>query len=122
MSTRIASKRIYAPSEPGDGCRVLVDRIWPRGVRKADAAIDHWLKDVAPSKTLRQWFGHDPERFAEFRRRYQTELDNNRDAVDELIDLARQNSALTLIYAARDSEHNHAVVLADYLQQQLESS
>lgn len=122
MSTRITSKRIYEPGEPGDGCRVLVDRMWPRGVRKADAAIDHWLKDVAPSKALRQWFGHDPERFAEFRRRYRTELDNNRDTVNELIELARRNNTLTLVYAARDSEHNNAVVLADYLQQQLESS
>lgn len=122
MSTRIASKRIYEPSEPGDGCRVLVDGIWPRGVRKADAAIDHWLKDVAPSKALRQWFGHDPKRFAEFRRRYRAELDNNRDAVNELIELARDNNTVTLIYAARDNEHNNAVVLAEYLQQQLESS
>lgn len=119
MSIRIACKRIYEPAGPGDGYRVLVDRVWPRGLRKAEAAIDYWLQDVAPSKSLRQWFGHEPKRFAEFRRRYHAELDDNRDAVNALIEMARDNSSLTLIYAARDSEHNNAVVLADYLQQRL---
>jgi len=116
MGARIQTKRIYAPVEAGDGCRILVDRVWPRGLRKTDANLDHWLKGIAPSTELRKWFNHDPARFTEFRRCYQMELDNNPDAVQQLLELSRQHDCLTLLYAARDSEHNHAVVLADYLQ------
>ena len=107
-------KRVYESPAPDDGGRVLVDRLWPRGLRKADAAIDAWLKDVAPSHELRRWFGHDPERWAEFRRRYKAELARNAAALDELRAMARRGR-LTLIYAARDEAHNQAVVLKEIL-------
>lgn len=105
----IALKRAYEEPEPGDGTRVLIDRMWPRGVKKEQARIDVWLRDVAPSTELRQWFGHDPERWAEFRERYRTELKGS-PALAELRKLARQGK-VTLVYAARDEQHNNAVVL-----------
>ena len=107
-------KRAYAPPARADGTRVLVDRLWPRGLRKADAAVDLWLKDVAPSHELRRWFGHDPERWAEFRRRYKAELAHNSAAVAELRSLARRGP-LTLLYSAHDEAHNQAVVLKEVL-------
>ena len=110
----IKVKRIYEPAELGDGFRVLVDRIWPRGVRKDEAAVDLWLKDVAPSTALRRWFGHDPGRWAEFRRRYRAELQERPDALALLRDKAAAG-AVTLGYAARDPEHNNAVALKDVL-------
>lgn len=106
-------KRAYEPPSDTDGTRVLVDRLWPRGLEKHKAAIDVWLKDVAPTTELRKWFGHDPARWTEFRRRYRDELVGN-SAVDELHALMKQGR-VTLIYAARDQEHNEAVVLRDYL-------
>ncbi len=105
-------KRAYEPPSAEDGTRVLVDRLWPRGLRKSDAAIDRWLKEVAPSTELRRWFGHDPGRWNEFRRRYQAELSHKRDLLNELRTLA-QKGRLTLVYAARDELHNEAVVLRD---------
>ena len=111
-------KRAYEPPSAGDGTRVLVDRLWPRGVSKADIAIDLWLKDVAPSTELRRWFGHDPERWDEFRRRYQTELADKAEPLKELQAYARKGT-LTLIYAARDEAHNEAVVLRDLLVRRL---
>ena len=110
----LALKRAYEPASPADGTRVLVDRLWPRGVDKQHAAIDEWMKDIAPSTALRKWFGHDPARWAEFRRRYEAELAEN-PAVGQLRDLARKGP-VTLIYAARDEAHNQALVLRDYLQ------
>jgi len=107
-------KRAYEPPSPGDGVRVLVDRLWPRGLRKADAAIDRWLKELAPSAELRRWFGHDPDRWDEFRRRYRSELSAHTDLLDELRTLAR-TGPLTLVYAARDERHNDAVVLREVL-------
>ncbi|HEX4327972.1 MAG TPA: DUF488 domain-containing protein [Burkholderiales bacterium] len=104
-----AIKRIYEPAAPADGLRVLVDRLWPRGIKKADAQLDHWLKEVAPSTALRLWFGHAPERFAEFSQRYEAELAGN-PAIAELRKLGR-GSPVTLLYGARDPEVNHAVVL-----------
>lgn len=117
-STRAAIriKRIYEPAAPGDGARVLVDRLWPRGMRKEDAAIALWLKEVAPTPELRKWFGHDPARWQEFSRRYRAELAANPGAVARLAALAREGP-VTLLYAARDEAHNHAVVLAHYLRQ-----
>lgn len=112
MSVRI--KRIYDEPAGGDGCRVLVDRLWPRGVSKEKAALDVWLKDVAPSPELRTWFGHEPERFEEFSARYKSELDGN-PAVGELRGLMKEHSSVTLLYAARDTKVNHAAVLAEYL-------
>ncbi len=110
----IRLKRAYAPPSDEDGVRVLVDRLWPRGLRKSDAAIDHWLKDIAPSAELRRWFGHDPERWPEFRRRYRAELARKRDMLEELRRIARERP-LTLVYAARDELHNDAVVLRDVI-------
>ena len=107
-------KRAYSPASPEDGTRVLVDRLWPRGVRKADAAIDQWMKEMAPSTELRQWFAHDPSRWDEFQQRYRAELARNTDLVNELRTIA-QKGRLTLIYAARDEVHNDAVVLRDVL-------
>jgi uncharacterized protein YeaO (DUF488 family) len=111
MSFRI--KRIYDAAKPSDGRRVLVDRIWPRGVRKADAQLDDWIKDVAPSTRLRRWFGHDPERFAEFRRRYESELAGNA-AVPDLRALGKR-AKVTLLYSAHDPKFNQAVVLKSVL-------
>jgi uncharacterized protein YeaO (DUF488 family) len=107
-------KRAYEPPAQADGIRILVDRLWPRGVRKSDARIDRWLKDIAPSAELRRWFGHDPARWDEFRRRYRFELSAHTDLLNELRAIAREGQ-LTLIYAARDEEHNDAVVLRDLL-------
>jgi len=111
MSIRI--KRVYEPASDNDGYRVLVDRIWPRGVSKQQARLDEWDKDVAPSTELRTWFGHDPERFEEFRARYSAELKGN-PSVDGLRERGR-DGVLTLVYSAHDEEHNQAVVLRDVL-------
>jgi uncharacterized protein YeaO (DUF488 family) len=107
-------KRVYAPPEADDGTRILVDRIWPRGLSKGEAALTLWLREVAPSAALRKRFGHDPARWAEFQRRYRAELDANKASVERLRDLLQTGRA-TLLYAARDEKHNNAVVLADYL-------
>ena len=114
--TDVRLKRAYDPAEPGDGYRVLVDRLWPRGVSKERARLDEWARELAPSADLRTWFGHDPERFAEFERRYRTELAAHGEKVDELRRRAREGT-LTLVYAARDEEHNDAVVLAELLRE-----
>jgi uncharacterized protein YeaO (DUF488 family) len=112
----VAIKRVYDQPEAGDGTRILVDRLWPRGLSKERARVDIWLKEVAPSNDLRKWFGHDPEKFAEFRRRYVAELESEpgQGALARLRDLARQGP-VTLVFAAHDSEHNDAVVLRDLL-------
>jgi uncharacterized protein YeaO (DUF488 family) len=110
----IVAKRIYEPAKNTDGYRVLVDRLWPRGVSHQKAALGEWLKDIAPSTELREWFGHKPERFAEFKKRYHAELLNN-PAVKHLRDLTRQHKTITLLYAAHDPKINHAEVLVDYL-------
>lgn len=107
-------KRAYEPASPSDGERVLVDRLWPRGLSKDAARIDVWLKHVAPSDELRRWFGHDPHRFAEFRRRYRHEL-GREPAASLVAELARRAArrTVTLVFAAKDVEENNAVVLAD---------
>ncbi|MGE4339242.1 MAG: DUF488 domain-containing protein [Pigmentiphaga sp.] len=107
-------KRAYEPVEAADGRRILVDRLWPRGLSKDKAALDDWLKDIAPSTELRRWFGHDPERWTEFQRRYRAELKQRGDALDELRSLAREHT-VTLVYAAHDEDHNDAVVLRQVL-------
>ncbi len=107
-------KRAYERPSPDDGIRILVDRLWPRGVKKVNAAIDHWMKEIAPSTELRHWFGHDPGRWEEFQRRYAQELKRHQEQVDQLRSLARRG-VITLIYAARDQDHNEAVVLRDFL-------
>lgn len=111
-------KRVYDEPAKADGTRVLVDRIWPRGVRKDEAAIDEWLKEIAPSTELRKWFGHSPERWEEFRRRYEAELSENEDAVERLLDLCRKGD-VTLVYAARDDEHSNARVIKELLERRL---
>jgi uncharacterized protein YeaO (DUF488 family) len=109
----IETKRIYDEAEPTDGVRILVDRLWPRGVRKDKAALDHWCKDVAPTPGLRKWFDHRQDRFSEFKQRYLLELKSN-PAVPEILGNIGKRKA-TLLYGARDPQVNHAAVLADFL-------
>jgi uncharacterized protein YeaO (DUF488 family) len=111
---KLRIKRVYEPAEVTDGARVLVDRVWPRGVTKERAALDLWLKDIAPSSTLRKWFGHDPARWDAFRSRYLEELRADGEAVNRLRDLL-ERGPVTLIYAAHDDRHNHALVIQDYI-------
>jgi uncharacterized protein YeaO (DUF488 family) len=112
----IRLKRAYEKHAAADGTRVLIDRLWPRGVKKAEAAIDPWFRDLGPSTELRKWFGHDPARFAEFRRRYAAELKRQGELLDALLRIA-SDGRLTLVYSAHDEEHNDAVVLKDVLLQ-----
>jgi uncharacterized protein YeaO (DUF488 family) len=114
----IKLKRVYAPAEAADGRRFLVDRVWPRGIRKDAARVEAWLKEIGPSNELRTWFGHDPRRWAEFRRRYRRELDAHRDLLAPLLAAARQGD-ITLVYSARDEDHNQAVVIRDVLEELL---
>lgn len=120
---RIQTKRIYEGKARGDGYRALVDRLWPRGVSKEAAELDAWAKDVAPSPELRKAFARMPERFAEFRKAYTAELRANAGAMDGLLAAARASGkkTLTLLYASRDPDRNHALVLADALQARLKS-
>ena len=110
----IRTKRAYDPAARSDGRRFLVERLWPRGVKKQDLELDAWLKDVAPSTELRRWFGHKPERWKEFKRRYTKELDASSQALQPILD-ASKTHPVTLLYSARDVEHNGAIVLRDYL-------
>jgi uncharacterized protein YeaO (DUF488 family) len=121
MVPDVRVKRVYDPPGPDDGYRVLVDRLWPRGVSHDRAALGGWLKDVAPSPGLRTWWDHDPARLAEFTDRYRAELDHN-PAVATLVGVVRDHPRVTLVYAARDPHVNHAVVLRDYLLQQADQA
>jgi uncharacterized protein YeaO (DUF488 family) len=116
----IRLKRVYEPAASSDGYRVLIDRLWPRGVSRERAKLDAWERELAPSTELRKWFGHDPSRFDEFRRRHTEELRNERPRLTELRRRARHGT-LTLVYAARDAEYNDAVVLAEVLRRGLPS-
>lgn len=111
----IAIQRVYEPPSPDDGVRVLVDRVWPRGVSRDAADVVAWCKAVAPSTELRKWFAHDANKWPEFVARYHAELDANPDAVDELLAHAPQRGRLTLVYSAKDEQHNQAVALREYL-------
>jgi uncharacterized protein YeaO (DUF488 family) len=111
----IRLKRAYEPPDPSDGQRVLVERLWPRGVTKARAAIDLWLKDVAPSTELRKWFAHDPARWKQFQQRYRNELEKQEESVALLRRMSRQGT-LTLVYAAKDEQHNGALALKAFLE------
>ncbi len=113
---RIRLKRAYESPEPEDGHRILVERLWPRGVTKEEAALDAWVKDVAPSAELRKWYAHDPEKWPEFQRRYRTELEANPEAVDAVRHAIGRGPA-TFVYAARDEERNSARLLKEYLEQ-----
>ncbi len=115
----IQIKRAYEEATPEDGRRFLVDRLWPRGVKKEALLLDGWLKEVAPSTELRRWFGHEPERWAEFQQRYAAELDAQPESWQPLLEAARQGE-ITLLYAARDEVHNNAAVLRSYLEKKLE--
>lgn len=113
-------KRIYEPLDEEDGYRILVDRLWPRGMTKEKANIDHWLKEIAPTTELRKWFDHDPEKWAEFQNRYEIELKENKEAIEFLKEKIR-NGKTTLLYAAKDEAHNEAKVISDYLSSILSS-
>ena len=111
----ISLKRVYEPPSQEDGLRVLVDRLWPRALKRDTAKIDAWLKDIAPGTALRRWFGHDPDRWAEFERRYRRELAARPEAVAALRALLKENKRVTLLFAAKDSEHNNAAALKNFL-------
>ncbi|HEX5447871.1 MAG TPA: DUF488 domain-containing protein [Candidatus Saccharimonadales bacterium] len=111
----IVIKRIYEPKASNDGCRVLVDRLWPRGVSKEKAALDEWMKDIGPSDELRKWFNHDPAKWAEFKKKYQVELKDKKDLLKQLKNLEAKHKKLTLLYGAHDQEHNQAVVISEFL-------
>src|SRR4051794_15458091 len=111
-TSNVKLKRVYEPAASDDGVRILVDRIWPRGVTKMDAALDQWAKEIAPSTGLRKWFGHDPARWQEFRRRYTDEVHQHADQLEQLRASAR-HGPITLVYAAQDEIHNHAIALRD---------
>ena len=113
MPTRL--KRAYEKTGPHDGTRVLIDRVWPRGVRKAEAEIDLWLKAIAPSTKLRKWFSHDPKKWLEFKKRYFLELDQNEALVEQLFKLTQKGN-VTLVYGARNENSNNAVALKEYLE------
>ena len=108
-------KRVYEPANPEDGARVLVDRLWPRGVSKTKAKMNLWMRDAAPSDALRKWFAHDPGKWEAFRRRYRTELKTKSEIVDTLKGLEQKHRMVTLLFAASDPQHNNAIVLAGIL-------
>ena len=110
----IKIKRIYEAPDKTDGYRMLIDRLWPRGIKKENAAIDEWNKDIAPSAELREWFGHDPKKFKEFAVRYTKELNSKKDMLKQMAEIAKKQN-LTLLYGAKDTEHNQAVVLLKVL-------
>ena len=112
---QIRTKRVYEGSDPTDGCRILVDRLWPRGVAKSDAQIDFWAKSVSPSNELRRWYGHDPQKWNEFRRRYFEELDANPDGVSELR-AHLDPGTVTLVFSSKETRLNNASALKDYLE------
>lgn len=114
----IRVKRAYDPAEPGDGDRYLVDRIWPRGKKKEDLKLESWVKDVAPSDELRHWFGHEAQKWDKFQQRYFAELDNSPESWQPLLQAARKRK-ITLVFAAKDEEHNNAVALREYLEAKL---
>ena len=117
----ITVKRVYEPFDARDGTRFLVERLWPRGMKKDSLRIDGWLKDVAPSGALRRWFGHDPAKWDEFRRRYAAELDDQSEAWQPMLEAARRGD-VTLLYSSHDTEHNNAVALRAYLERQLKET
>ncbi len=110
-------KRVYEPSDKNDGTRILIDRLWPRGMTKAKADVDIWLKELAPSAGLRKWFGHDPDKWAEFKKRYRAELEENDEQLARLREEIKKGP-VTLLYGAKDEEHNDAVALVEFLSSQ----
>ena len=118
MKHELKLKRVYEPPHKDDGTRILVDRLWPRGLTKEKAKVDLWLKEIAPSTELRKWFGHDPKKWRSFRERYQTELKHHADQL-KLLKSKLKEGTVTLIYGARDQEHNEALVLKQFLERTL---
>jgi uncharacterized protein YeaO (DUF488 family) len=114
MNMELKIKRVYEQPAKGDGKRILVDRLWPRGLTKEKAAVDLWLKDIAPSTELRKWFGHDPDKWEEFKKRYHQELKNNTEQVSILFEELKKRT-VTLVYGAKDEQHNEALVLKEWL-------
>lgn len=108
-------KRVYDPVSPGDGKRILVDRLWPRGIKKEDAAIDEWLKDIAPSTEIRKWYSHDPAKWGEFRKRYKGELKQKTEIIDRLRQESKKKT-ITLLYSAKATELNNAVALKEFIE------
>lgn len=117
-SINIKVKRVYEPPARSDGCRILVDRIWPRGLSKQTAKLDAWIKEVAPSAELRKWFGHDPSKWAAFKHKYFRELDQQESVAQRLLNECSGHT-VTLLFAAKDGDHNNAVALKEYLDEQL---
>ena len=117
----IQTKRAYEPASKADGARFLVERLWPRGIKKEALPLEAWLKDVAPSTELRQWFQHDPAKWQEFRKRYSRELEDNPEPWEQLLSRARRGR-VTLVYSSHDEEHNNAVALKTFLEQKMKSS
>lgn len=111
----IRIKRVYDEWDKGDGRRILVDRLWPRGLSKEKARVDGWMKEIAPSTELRRWYGHDPDKWAEFKKRYAKELDANHDAVDEVVAVVRAG-VVTFLYSSREDQRNNAVALKEYIE------
>ncbi len=118
MTMAIRLKRVYDPPEPADGYRVLVERLWPRGLRKDKAAIDLWVKDAGASPELRIWFGHDPRKWKEFRERYFEEMRSRPEVVRQLRELIRSHATVTFLFSAHDTEHNNAIALRQFLEQE----
>jgi uncharacterized protein YeaO (DUF488 family) len=116
MQPKISIKRVYERPAQKDGYRILVDRLWPRGVTKEDASIDEWAKELAPSVALRKWFGHDPELWADFKKMYIVELKKNK-AIDVFVASHKDKNVITLVYAGKDEEHTHALVIQQFLEQ-----
>jgi uncharacterized protein YeaO (DUF488 family) len=117
----IKIKRAYQPADEKDGFRILVDRLWPRGISKVKAKLDLWMKDIAPSNSLRQWFNHDPIRWDDFQSKYNEELKDKKEFLKQIKDLEKDKSTITLVYGAKDEEHNNAVVLSNVLKDYIES-
>ncbi len=114
--TAVNVKRVYEPPSEDDGLRVLVDRVWPRGFSKSRAKVDQWMKDLGPTDALRKWFGHDPARWLQFKKRYFKELAGKQEQIGRLLDQAKGRK-LTLVYSAKDTEHNQAVALKEFMEQ-----
>ena len=112
----IRLKRIYEKPEKSDGLRILVDRLWPRGISKQKAALDLWLKDIAPSDNLRKWYGHDPEKWTTFQKKYRAEITTNKETFNQLKEIVKDKRNIILLYATKDNEHNQAVVIKNLLQ------
>ena len=116
--TMVRTKRVYNPKENEDGFRILVDRLWPRGIKKESADFDEWLKDIAPSNELRKWFNHDVEKWADFKHKFTIEL-NQSPALEKLLEMARKHTVITLVYGAKGENHNQAIVIKEFVENKL---